>query len=44
MLILVVGKNLEKLTFLGYMFVGILTAFEVLAVLYFLFTMNVPNL
>lgn len=41
--ILLMGKYARKVTPLGYLFVGILTAFEVVVVLYLLFTMEVPQ-
>jgi heme/copper-type cytochrome/quinol oxidase subunit 4 len=44
MLILLTGKSVERINYLGYLFVGIITAIEVGVVLYLLFVMETPNM
>ncbi len=44
MLILLIGKSVQKINYLGYVFVGIITAIEVGLVMYLLFVMETPNM
>lgn len=39
-----IGKRVNKINYLSYLFVGILTAIEVVLILYLLVTMEVPKL
>lgn len=41
---LLIGKIVRKINYLGYLFIGFLTAIEVSLVVYLLFIMETPNI
>ncbi len=43
-LTLLIGKSVERVNYLGYGFVGIITAIEVGLVIYLLFVMEAPKM
>ncbi len=43
LLVLFTGKYAERMSYLGYLFTGLLTAVQVLVFAYLLFTMEVPT-
>lgn len=44
LLVLLIGKIAQKVNYLGYLLIGILTAIEVSLVMYLLFIMETPNI
>lgn len=42
-LVLLIGKHVRKINYLGYFFIGFLTAIQVAIVVYLLFTMEMPT-
>lgn len=43
-LVLLIGKLVRKINYLGYLFIGILTAIEVGVIMYLLFIMETPDI
>lgn len=43
-LVMLIGKLVDKISYMGYLFIGILTALEVGVIMYLLFIMETPDI